>query len=358
MKKGLKFLIVLMMFFAFTTNTEAKTIEHFYSESSKRVVLNDDVNGSSALAGEEVDITSKVNGIVFGAGNLVDFSGNANHAFLAGNDVNVNGVIDNELFAAGSKVTVNGTVNRDAILAGETVTIKGTLNRNVSIYASEVYFESAKIKGSVKINAEKIVASNGTIISGDFSYPADSSLEINKNSVGGKIIQTENYNNDQSVLFDDLAVKAFSYMSLAIIFALLAFLAPKIFEKMQNQYENLDFGKGVETFTKGLVTLIVVPVLAVILLFTYVGIPLSLILLALYVIAIYLSTLFVAYLLGYKLWQKFANKEAKTLLIGVLGLIVLFVLELIPGITIIISILELMIGLGVIWDLIKHSKND
>ena len=181
---------------------------------------------------------------------------------------------------------------------------------------------------------------------------------MDKNSVGGKIIQTENYNKDDSVLFDDLTIKAISYMSLAIIFALLTFAIPKAFEKIHSKYESFDFGQGVETFTKGLVTLIVVPVLAVILLFTYVGIPLSLISIALYVIAIYLSTLFAAYLLGYKLWQKFFNKDLNILLVGVLGLIVLFVLELIPGITVIISILKLMIGLGVIWDLVRPLKDN
>ena len=93
--------------------------------------------------------------------------------------------------------------------------------------------------------------------------------------------------------------KFWSFMSLILIFAVLSLAASKIFTRVQKEYDKFDFNKGLETFTKGLMFLIIVPFIIVILFLMSIGIPLSLILLALYFIIMYLSTIFTGYLLGY-----------------------------------------------------------
>ena len=91
------------------------------------------------------------------------------------------------------------------------------------------------------------------------------------------------------------------------------------------------------------------------------GLILGIVILALiglifYGVAIYLSTIFTAYLLGYKIWQKVFNKDMNMLLIGLIGLFVLLILNLIPGINYLVAIITIVIGLGLIFDSIKASR--
>ena len=80
----------------------------------------------------------------------------------------------------------------------------------------------------------------------------------------------------------------------------------------------------------------------------------------LYFIIMYLSNVFAGYLLGYKLWQRFFNNDINMLVVGIFGLAILFVLNLIPGINFIVSLLSLIIGIGIIYDVIikKIGSNE
>ena len=149
-------------------------------------------------------------------------------------------------------------------------------------------------------------------------------------------------------------------MSLILIFAVISLAASKIFTNIQDEYSKFDFNKGLETFTKGLLFVILVPIIIFILLLMSIGIPLALILLAFYFIIMYLSVIFTGYLIGYKLWQRFFNNDINMLVVGIFGLAILFVLNLIPGINFIVSLLSLIIGIGIIYDVIikKIGSNE
>ena len=128
------------------------------------------------------------------------------------------------------------------------------------------------------------------------------------------------------------------------------------FNNINEKYEEFKVSEGIEVFTKGLVAFILVPLIAIILCLTMIGIPLGIILGILYGIALYLTTIFTAYLVGYKIWQKVFNKEAHILLFGLVGLFVLLILELIPGVRIAVSIISVLVGLGLILELFKNNK--
>ena len=144
-----------------------------------------------------------------------------------------------------------------------------------------------------------------------------------------------------------------------LVLAVLSFIASKMFLKVQEEYDKFDFNKGLETFTKGLVFLILIPIIIFILFLMSIGIPLALILLALYFIIMYLSFIFTGYLLGYKIWQRFFNNDINLLVVGIFGIAILFVLSLIPGISFIVSTLSMIIGIGIIYDtLLKKFGSD
>ena len=257
-------------------------------------------------------------------------------------------------FIAGNiiKIEADADLQRDVFIAGAEVEISGNIGRDVTIYATKVTFKGAVIQRNVNIYASSISADEKTKLNGNLSYPEDADVNIDEDIVSGKITKTEVAEDSSNGFVTVVMSKFWSFMALMLVFAFLSLVASKLFTRIEKEYDKFDFNKGLEVFTKGLVFMILVPVIIFVLFLMSIGIPLALIFLALYFIVMYLSTMFTGYLIGYKLWQKFFNKDINMLVVGIFGLAILFVLNLIPGISIIVSILTVFIGTGIIYDVI------
>ncbi len=358
MKKFKKLLFVLILF-AVCPMVQAKEVDHFTTKADTDVVMDETYNASVAAAGESVDISGVVNGIAFGAGNKITFNGQADYGFILGNTVLTNGTINKDAFVFGNIITTNEKTNfkRDAVIFGADIELNGTFDRNVSVYSSKVTIKNAKIMGNVKIYAENIYVEKGAVVSGKLSYPEDSLYKV---ADGAKVSSVEKSaaikKTDDQNYFATVSAKIWSFLCYALVFATISLIFPKALAKINNRYEKIEFGEIVEVFTKGLVTLIVVPAIAILLCLTMIGIPLGIIMVLLYGIAWYLTTVFAAYLIGYKIWQKVFNKETHVLFLGLIGLFILFILSVVPGVRLIVSIITTLIGLGLIIEAVKNKS--
>lgn len=357
MKRISKILLILITSFIMIIPVEAKDVNHFKASADESVSVKENVNGSMALAGEKVLLKGNVKGASFMAGYDVTLNGTSEYVALAGEKVSINGTVTRDTVIAASEVEISeeADLQRDVIILAGNVKVSGNIGRNVSIYADTIKFKNAQINGNVKIKGSEIKVNQNTIINGNLTYPSDSAITISDNSVKGKITKTESVIEEESYL-DVVMSNVLSLITSIFVFAVISLLLPKAFNKIQTEYEKVDFNKGLEIFIEGLVFLIVVPIIVMFLLVTTIGLPIALILLVLYIIAIYLSKIFASYLLGYKLWQKYSTKDINILVLGMIGLIIIFVLELIPVVNSLVSIITLLIGLGMIYDLIKTSR--
>ncbi|MBR2833708.1 MAG: hypothetical protein IKE75_04720 [Bacilli bacterium] len=353
-----KFLCVILFCFAFIPIVSAKEVNHFVSKVDNDVVLDHNYNSSVAAAGQSISVNGNVKGVSATAGNAIKLNGISDYAFVAGNDINVNGTINNDAFIAGNIITFeeDAVVKRDTVIAGSDVEISGNFDRNVSVYAGKVTVKGAVVKGNLKIYSENITVDKLSNVSGTLYYPEDSNYKASKeshiaNTQKTPAIQTE----DEENYFATLTSKIWSFLGLALIFAAMSLFFPQIFDKINDKYEKFEVSEAVEVFTKGLVVLILVPVVALLLCITMIGIPLGIVLLILYGLSLYLTTIFTSYLVGYKIWQKVFNKEAHVLLFGLIGLFVILILELIPGVRTLVAIVSVLVGLGVIFDMFKKQ---
>ena len=362
MKKSIKLLLCLFVSFVMINGVQAKTINHFQGKLDDDVTINDEVNGSLVLAGSNTEMNGKADGISFMAGNKVVFNGESEYIALVGNSIEIKGTVIKDSFIGGNIITIekDASLQRDAVVAGSDIEIHGNIGRNISIYGSNVNLVGAEIEGNVNIYANSIKADEDTVINGNLSYPEDAEVSIAKDAVKGKITKTDAIQSNENGFVTTMMGKFWSFLSLMLVFAVLSFAASKLFVRVQKEYDKFDFNNGLETFTKGLVFVILVPIIIFILFLMSIGIPLALILLALYFIIMYLSTIFTGYLIGYKLWQKFFNNDINMLVIGIFGIALLFILNLIPGISFIVSMLSMFIGIGVIYDVVlkKMGSNE
>ena len=357
MKNISKILLVVLLFMICPV-VNAETIDHFYTKTGNDIIMEDDANASVALAGTSIEMNSKISGISAGIGEHVVFSGTSDYAALVGNNVEVDGTINNDSLLAGSLVTssTSAKFTRDVIIFGSEVNLSGDFGRNVSVYATNVTVKDANIKGNLKIRANNITVESGNI-EGQLLYPKDSRININDNATINKTVKTEPLNNEEENSFISLlSNKVWSFACYALLFAVMCLIFPKVITKISDKYEKIDCGKIIEVFTKGLVVIILLPIICMLLFATAIGLPLAIIGLIFYGIAIYLSTIFTAYLVGYKIWQKVFSKDMNMLLIGLIGLFVLLILNLIPGINYLVAIITVLIGLGLIFDIIKGSR--
>lgn len=357
--KKFKFLIFIALMFVITPTAEAKVVDHFVSKADNDIVMKNEYNASVAVAGETISMDGIVHGISATAANKITLNGTVDYGVIAGNTININGTINNDAFIAGNVITVNPAANvkRDTIIAAADVELNGNFERNVSIYASKVTLKNVTIKGNLKLYTESITIENGATIQGTLYYPEDSSYQASKEASINQIektpaIQTENEEN----YFATLSAKIWSFLGLALVFAAISLFFPNIFNKINEKYEKFEVSEAIEVFTKGLVVFILGPVIAIILCLTMIGLPLGIILGLLYGLSLYLTTIFTSYLIGYKVWQKVFDKEAHILFFGLIGLFILLILELIPGVRILVTIISVLVGLGLIFDTIRGNN--
>ena len=352
MKKLFKIFVLLVLTFMMNSSVMAKEVEHFKSDIDTDVEIKDDVNGSAAALGDSAKMSGKVDGISFIVGNNASFSGNSEYIAAIGNSLEVKGIVSKDAFIAGNIIEIEkkADLQRDVIVLGADIEISGKIGRNVSIYGTNIKVKGAEIDGNVKVYGTNLNVDKNTVIKGNLSYPEDASVKVSDEVVGGKVIKTEAIQNNNEGFIATVMSKFWYFMSILLVFAVLSLVCSKLFVRVQKEYNEFDFNKGMETFTKGLMFLIVVPFIIFILFLMSIGIPLALILLAVYFIVMYLSTVFAGYLLGYKLWQKFFDKDINMLVVGIFGFAILFVCSLIPGISFIVSALTTIIGIGIIYD--------
>ncbi len=351
-----KFLVVFLMFFAFTSPAYAQEVNHFTSKVDNDVVMSKEYNASIASAGDSVNVDGIVHGFSALAGNKVSLDGETDYCFIAGNSITLNGVVNNDAFIAGNLITASddAVFKRDAVIGGTDIELSGNFGRNVSLYGTKVTLKNVNIAGNVRVYAESIVINKDVVITGTLYYPEDSKYRVNNDASIGSVQKTSAIKSeDDENYFATVSSKIWSFLGLALVFAAISLFFPNVFNNINEKYAEFELSEAVEVFTKGLVVIILVPVVAVLLIFTMIGIPLGILLFLFYGISIYLTSIFTGYLIGYKIWQKIFDKDAHILLFGIIGLFILLILQLIPGVRILATIISVLVGLGLIFDTIK-----
>lgn len=350
MKKSLKILLILVMFLA----TPAFALSNDLFRADDSVSVSDDLNGSSFIAGNSVEIDSKVNGMLFSAGNVVNQSGESDYLFTAGNIVRVDSQKARDAFIAGSEVNIKSSLfERDLYVAGAKVTYDSEAGRNVYIGGSDVVI-SGTVNGNLTIYAENITIEKSAKIIGELKYTEDSKASIDDNAKIGSIKKIKGEKAGAVVevkptFTTKLMNSIFSLANSLILGLLLMLIFPKLFESISN----LKSDTILSNLAFGALTLIVLPIAALILMLTFVGLSAGLLAIAFYVIAICLSTIISTYYFANII---FKDKISNKYLLLLLGLTILYIIKLIPFISILASISLLCVGLGIIINLIFKRK--
>jgi hypothetical protein len=333
--------------------------EGWYFAAGDRVIINGTVNGDAYIAGGSVEVNGTINGDLLAAGGnvrvggkitddarvtggTVEISGEVGkNVTAAGGTVSVSksGVVGGGVLAAGGTVEVSGAIQKDAVLAGGTAEITGTVGGNARIAGDHIgVYRGAMIAGSLSVTSEskeKAHIDDGTVI-GPVTF------EGHKAHQGPTILGFQPFRFWLKVIWIG------GLLLTGLVFFLLS-------RKKFAEYAMIvkrQAGMGV---LWGLVGVIAIPVVCIILFVTVIGLPLGLILLALYLILLYLAQLSLGLLAGDLIFKTEQKNGWIIFWAFVVGMVLFQILSFVPILGVLLEIAALLLGVGALILMIRKA---
>jgi len=353
-RKFLKLLGILFIVFFSFINVNAVEV----AEANESVKQEGEYNSTRFVAGNRVTSNANINGISFVAGNNVTLSGRTSYGFYAGNSIEVNENVENDLFIAGNNISIGqeAYVGRDAYIAGAMIDINSNVTRDLRVAGGTLDLSGVVVGGDVYAYVDELKVDENTIIEGKLTYTNETKLlnSLESASIGStEVIVLENNKEREYTLLDHvldfLVESAAAFLTIVVLF----YFFPNTVNRL-NKVE-LKASTIAKTAVNGFIVLIVVPVIVVLGFFTGVLIPLSLIGAALYAISLYLSSIFVYYIIGKVVGNKVFKKNIVYLSL-VCGILLVKLIELIPILGGLISAVILFYGLGLMYAFVSSKR--
>lgn len=337
-------------------NTD-QTIDGNFFAAGNIVNIAGTVNGDVFAVGNNITITGTINGDVFAAGNSVLIDGEvAGNLRLAGSNVSIHNKVGKNVIAAGSQLIIHeqGEINGHLTCASAALSINGPVHGNIDAASSETTINS-EIGRDVELRLDqgKLTLRPKALIRGNLKYSADQEAEISEGAVVEGEIEYKPFEEKEHAA----KVKVFGFLtlgfwigvliklvSLFILGFLIAYLLPR---PIEYTYSKMTKKPGASLLI-GFAILFLTPIIAVILMITVVGIPLAMMLLSGYAIALYAVRAIAALIIGRLITQglKLRLHSVWQLLIGV---IVMIFLSVIPFVGWLLSLLITIWALGAVF---------
>lgn len=324
---------------------EAETLRDELWISAQNITISGEATDDLFAAGGVLDLRGNFKSDVWACGDQVIATGRFNHHVrLVSRMAQVSGTLGGSLMAIGNTVKIepSATVAKNLLCLGENIITEGAVAGNVRIVAQKATL-GGKIAGNVSVAAQEIVVLPGTVIGGDLSYTAPKELVLSPSvMLGGKLTRT----------FEAPQPKQFLKPSMIghFTFALAALLTGMVFGSVFPRYtahtvQLLRTARSACLLT-GFAAIFLIPISAFLLVFTFVGLPLSVLLFLFYLILLYLSKIAVGLWLGSLLLRR--KTISKSNLSGILtaGLLIIYILTAFTAISMAIDILVAIYGLG------------
>ncbi len=357
--KFFKVFYIILLLTLIITNVNAKEL----------VVASEDVEQTGKydsirfVFGKTITNKADVDGLSIIAGEVLTLDGKTPYGFYAGRVLSVSENVLKDVFVAGDDITLTekALVGRDAFIAGNNVKIKAVIQRDLRLGASSVDLSGATIKGNANVDAEEIKLDDNTKILGTLTYSEDTKISglSDKNAKNVEVTKAKEVTETSESISDIVIEKVTNFiMSTArafIVMIILLWLLPKLNNKIKD--EEFELSNVVKTSLIGLGTLIVIPIVSLIALFTGLLSSLSLIIFAVYAVSLYLSSIFVYYIVGNYIDEKFIKKDNMYLSL-ICGILLVKLIALIPILGGIISFVTLLYGLGIILNYINSLRKE
>ena len=304
------------------------------------------VDGNLFVMADTVTINSKIGGDAFIMAKTINVGDQAyifSNLFAMADSIDIKGVVY-DVYALAQNFTVsNGYIYRDAKLSCNTININGTIGRNAFVSCSNINFNTDE--------------NDKGIIYGDLTYSTPSELSFDKNIVNGNVTYKAPKVSPEKSVREIVA----SYISdlgaflafVIIIWLVCLWLAPKFL----NDTNKFVGKKTLNVLGTGLLTLIAVPIACIILLLLQLTAGISLLTVAIYILALIVAkSIFTIVANNYLCSKLNINKNTGIFGMLIVSGVIVWVISELPYVGGIVSFIISVLGLGVLVSAILPKK--
>jgi cytoskeletal protein CcmA (bactofilin family) len=328
-----------------------------------------DVRGDVIVAGNNINISGRVSGDVMAIGNSIRISGPVEGSVRAlGSSVEITNEVSKNAWAAGNIIFIGpeAKIGWDVLVAGASVDIRGAVGGNVKVEGSSVIL-AGQVGKDVKLNVDEsgsIVLLPTAVVAGTLNYSAfeekvfsahqDSKIE---GGVNYSVIEKKQHQDWQAMMAGGfLFFKVVSLFGMLVVGIVLVSLAPKVLVQVHDSM----LKSPAAMIGKGFIYVFIVPIVAFLILLTLIGWPLSVIIMVVYFLSLYLANIFAGFTIGLWLFNKISKESYKGALVWPLiaGILVLFVLTVIPVVGFVAKILLMLWALGAVYSFKQEMLKD
>ncbi len=329
-----------------TTISSGQTYRGFFIRAAEKVQVDGTVEGDVWAAGTEVVINGTVDGSVYVAGQNVTINGTVTgNVQAAGSRVVVNGKVKGALYGAGSEVSISkeAIVQNGAILTGSVVELNGSVG-NQTIIAGSIIRVNGSVDGNLTLRGSQADLGSDAKVNGNLKYNQTMKITIaNDKGITGAVVKTQDTQQAPSLtdrLRDILLGLVVSLITGLVLILVLPLSSRGIATEMTKH--------PFRSFFVGIAFVIFVPVVAILLLISFFGIQLAVLLGLGYAAVLLVGELFVALCIGNAITRPKAVNLPALATSFILGLIILTALKLIPYLGGIVGIVVFLVGAGAI----------
>ncbi len=319
------------------------------------ITIDGTVNGDLWAAGNVIIVNGTVKGSVMAAGRTININGDVGHAVRAvGETVIINSDVSGDVMVGCGQANIASTarVGGDLLLGATNARIDGLIEGIIKGGGEGVTI-GGEVRGNVDLKVESLTILPTANIQGDLTYTSEEEADIQSGAqIGGTIthnlpeVKEERARGFPFVLFSGIGGKVTGFLMAFIAGLVIILLFPR---RLKSMAESIRTRPG-SSAGWGALVLFVTPIAAVIVCITIIGIPVGLIALALWGIAIYLAQIPVGLFIGRWIIGHYKKVEGKAIMIGALalGLVILKLLGLIPHLGFFIGIAVALFGMGAV----------
>lgn len=313
------------------------TLDDDVIATGNQISIIGNVNGSIYAAGGSLSISGDITGALTAAGNTVAISGKKNVVTVAGRSIQLSSLAARNIAAAGNDITLDSRskIERDAYLAANSITTHGAVGRDLWVNGGSVSIGS-NVTGNLHATGQRISLLPGAVVKGNVIYSSPNAIRIADSAkVTGKVIR-QPYSVKRAGP-NPFAAWLLRFIAMWIFGAVLISLFPGWTKAASDQL----MSKPGWSFLWGLIIFIVTPIAILIALVTLIGIPLSVAVLAVYILALLLAGIITSVTVG-----RLIARNASIWLQLLVGLLVLSVIAAIPFLGGLVQFLVILFGLG------------
>lgn len=243
------------------------------------VALTETVDGSAFIAGGRARIDGRIGGNAVATGGVVEIRGDIDEDVLAaGGDVGIDANVRGDVRAAGGTVSIerDATISGNATLAGGSINVSGLVEGKLRAFGGAVRLDG-EVGGDAEVAAEDIYVGPQARIAGRLLYRGPQAPQVVEGAViGGGIERGRNMwqgiDEDGTVArVVKRVVRLLWFTGVLVLGALLVLVLPRFTrEAAATVRQDAPASLGL-----GLAMLVLVPLLAVFLCLTIIGIPLA-----------------------------------------------------------------------------------